>query len=232
MAIVPYLAMTAAELAEKGPLAFPAAWMACHFSSYGTGLSNLPQTLPEGSLLILNDRTPVFGHDPDRIAGQLEEAAAQLGCSGILLDFQRPGEPQTQAIAAAAAALPCPVAVTPAYAEGLDCAVFLPPPPLTAPLQAHLGPWQGRSVWLELAIDRAMYRVDPNGCRQIADHAPIPCPHTDECLHCRYGTDVQPQHIDFYLMRDRALLQALMEEAAALGVQRFIGLYQQLGNWE
>ena len=232
MAIPIYLAMTAGEIGTSTGFPENLAYMACHFSPYGTGLSNCPEHLPEGSLLILNDRTPVFGHDPDRIAGQLEEAAAQLGCSGILLDFQRPGEPQTQAIAAAAAALPCPVAVTPAYAEGLDCAVFLPPPPLTAQLQAHLGPWQGRSVWLELALDRAMYRVDPNGCRQIADHTPIPCPHTDERLHCRYGTEVQPRHIDFYLMRDRAMLQALMEEAAVLGVQRFIGLYQQLGNWE
>ena len=232
MAIVPYLAMTAAELAEKGPLPFPVAWMACHFSPYSTGLSNLPQALPKGSLLILNDRTPVFGHDPRRIAGQLEDAVAQLECAGILLDFQRPGEAQTRAIAAAAAALPCPVAVTPAYAEGLSCAVFLPPPPLNKPLAAQLQPWQGREVWLEVATDRALFRVDKSGCKQIADDDPLPCLHTDEKLHCRYGIAAQEDHIDFYLWRKKAQLQALMAEAEMLGIRRFVGLYQQLGDWE
>lgn len=232
MAIVPYLAITAAELAEKGPPPFPIAWMACHFSPYSTGLSNLPQSLPKGSLLILNDRTPVFGHDPRRIAGQLEAAAAQLECSGILLDFQRVGEAQTQAVAAAVAALPYPVAVTPAYAEGLDCAVFLPPPPLITPLKDHLRPWRGHTIWLELAIDRALFRVDKKGCKQIAYDAPLPCPHTDEKLHCRYGMAVQEDHIDFFLQREKAQLQTLTAEAEMLGIRRFVGLYQQLGDWE
>ena len=30
--------------------------------------------MPPGALLTLNDRTPIHGHDPDRIAGQLAEA--------------------------------------------------------------------------------------------------------------------------------------------------------------
>ena len=48
MAIGRYFAMTAAEI--RGCSALPAgiAWMACHFSPYGTGLSNLPPELPEG----------------------------------------------------------------------------------------------------------------------------------------------------------------------------------------
>ena len=232
MAIVPYLAMTASELAEKGPLPFPVAWMACHFSPYGTGLSNLPTQLPAGSLLILNDRTPVFCHDPQRVAGQLEQTVRQLECDGILLDFQRQNEAQTRSIATAVAALPCPVAVTPMYAEGLDCAVFLPPPPLRSPLKDYLQPWQGRSVWLELATEQALFRVDRNGSKEVVGGGSLPCPHRDEKLHCRYGMAVQEDHIDFYLQRDSMSLKAMMADAETLGVQRFVGLYQQLGDWE
>lgn len=229
MAFVPYLAMTASELRAGGPFSFPIAWMACHFSPYGTALSNLPGDLPKGSLLILNDRTPVFGHDPERIAEQLGQVVEQLECDGILLDFQRPNEPQTRTIAAAVAALPCPVAVTPEYADGLSCAVFLPPPPLTVPPEAHLEKWQGRSVWLEIGLEEATFRVDRQGCKRVKG-APLPCPHQNENLHCRYGMAVQENHIDFFLRRDVAQLRALMEEAAQLGVQRFVGLYQQLSE--
>ena len=88
MAIRSFLAMTAAEFATAGTLPEYVAWMACHFSPYGTGLTNLPPTLPPGSLLILNDRIPICGHDPERIAGQLLQTAETTQCTGVLLDFQ------------------------------------------------------------------------------------------------------------------------------------------------
>ena len=177
MAFVLYLAMTAAEFHTDSPLPCPTAWMACHFSPYGTALSNLPSALPKGSLLILNDRTPVFGHNPERIAQQLAETAEQFECSGILLDFQRPDEDRTGSIAEAIAALPYPVAVTPQYAEKLDCAVFLPPPPMTTPLKTHLAPWQGRKIWLEAAMEKQCVRVDKTGSKALPwDGDPLPCP--------------------------------------------------------
>ena len=64
MAIPQYLAMTAAEMAGTAPLPRYMAWMACHFSPYSTGLTNRPAKLRQGSLLILNDRTPIHCHDP------------------------------------------------------------------------------------------------------------------------------------------------------------------------
>jgi hypothetical protein len=230
MAIVLYSAMTAAEFRQNPAPAFPIAWMACHFSPYGTGLSNLPEALPKGSMLILNDRTPVFGHDPQRVAEQLEERAAQLECDGILLDFQRPAHPQVQAIAAAVAALPYPVGITPAYAQELECAVFLPPPPLTVPLASYLQPWQGRKIWLEAATERGCVQVNKRGSRAIdrTDTA-CPYPHVDDMLHCRYGMELGTEYIDFFLYRDETQLKALMQEGAGLGIQRFVGLYQQLG---
>ena len=58
MAIAPFLAMTAAEMQNSSQLPPKIAWMACHFSPYGLGLSNLPKELPSDSLLMVDDITP------------------------------------------------------------------------------------------------------------------------------------------------------------------------------
>ena len=71
MPIAHYLAMTAAEMAGNSVLPDRMAWMACHFSPSGVGLSNLPHWLPPGSLLILDDSTPIHDHDPQRVASEL-----------------------------------------------------------------------------------------------------------------------------------------------------------------
>lgn len=231
MEIVLYMAMTAAEFQENSRRFPHIAWMAGHFSPYGTGLSNLPTTMPEGSVLMLNDRTPVCGHDPERIAAQLNERMQEWKCDGIVLDFQRPDDPQTRAIAERIAALPFPVAVTPAYAEGLSCGVFLPPIPPTSLPETYLSPWQGREIWLDVAPECRLIRVTAEGSREIEDHDPgFPCPHTDQRLHCRYGMEAQKTHIDFHLRREKAEVESLIEEMSKRGVSRFLGLYQQLGS--
>lgn len=227
MDFVLYRAMTAAEFEKNPHFSMPMAWMACHFSPYATGLSNLPRALPVGSLLIVNDRTPIAGHDPAQIARVLDETVRRLDCSGILLDFQHDG---AQTVAAAVAALPCPVAVTPPYAAPLSCGVFLPPPALCTPLREHLAPWTGREIWLEAALQGATVRVTRDGSRTLAA-PPGACPHTDEVLHCRYGMDVRADHVDFSLQRDASQLDALLDEAVSLGVTHFVGLYQQLGDF-
>ena len=71
MAMEPYLAMTAGEIRGASVLPRRTGWLSCHFSPSGVGLSNLPVALPPGSLLILDDSTPMDGHDPEQIAGQL-----------------------------------------------------------------------------------------------------------------------------------------------------------------
>ena len=88
MALPLYLALTAAEFQNCSSLPEHAAWMACHYSPYGLGLSNIPKDLPQGSMLILNDRTPPCRHDPELIARQLGEIAERFQCGGVLLDFQ------------------------------------------------------------------------------------------------------------------------------------------------
>lgn len=231
MEIVLYMAMTAAEFRENSCRYPHIAWMACHFSPYGTGLSNLPATMPEGSVLMINDRTPVCGHDPERIAEQLKNGMQEWHCDGIVLDFQRSDDPQTKAIAEKIAALPFPVAVTPPYAEGLPCGVFLPPIPMTTLPETYLSPWKGREIWLDVATECRLIRVTAEGSREREEHgSDFPCPHTDKRLHCRYGMEAQKTHIDFHLRREKAQIESLMKEMAERGVSRFLGLYQQLGS--
>ena len=103
MALPLYLALTMAEFHNCSRLPEHAAWMACHYSPYGLGLSNLPRELPERGMLILNDRTPAQGHDPERILRQLTELAEILHYKYILLDFQRPDSPENAAVAKAIA---------------------------------------------------------------------------------------------------------------------------------
>ena len=84
MADCHHLAMTAAEISYASKLPANPAYMACHFSAYGTGLSNMPTQLPKDSLLILNDRVPVCGHDHDLIPEQLRQLVQSLKCNALL----------------------------------------------------------------------------------------------------------------------------------------------------
>ncbi len=222
-----YLAMTAAEIAANSSLPARLAWMACHFSPYGTGLSNLPKALPEGSMLMVNDRTPVGDHSPEAIACQLQDVIQNFGCSRILLDFQRPGEARTREITEMILReLPCPVAVSECYAEGLPCPVFLPPLPLWKTINEYIEPWAGREIWLEAALDAARITVTEKGT------AFLPCPaqeapfsHLDAELCCHYGIALTDSAAVFTLQRTEEDLQQLMEKEQ---VSCFVGLYQEL----
>ena len=231
MALPMYLAMTAAEISACGALPPQLAFMACHFSPYGTGLSNFPEALPKNSMLILNDRTPVLGHDPQLIAAQLTELAEQWQISSVLLDFQRPEQPRTAAIAGAVLdALTCPVGITEYYAKDLYCPVFLSPPPLHQPLEVYLAPWAGRELWLEAALDSEVITVTEAGSHCAAGYPPSSqyFPFTDERLHCRYHTQVSEEQIRFTLQRTPEDLAGLLQQAQELGIARAIGLYQEL----
>ena len=206
--------------------------MACHFSCYGTGLSNRPQALPQGAMLIVNDRTPVYGHDPELIAEQLLEILSQNTLSGVLLDFQRT-DPQQQVIAQKIVqSLPCPVGVTAPYAKELACPVFLPLPPLYSPVEEALSQWEGREIWIDAALDAARITVTGDG----TEYSQIPfSPSTDplfsqEELHCSYTTRVTDKNATFTLYRDRGALFSLLEHLQSFGVSRAVGLYQELGN--
>lgn len=232
MALPLYLAMTASEIFCAAELPPKCAYMACHFSPYGTGLSNFPQALPKGSLLIVNDRTPVLGHDPALIAAQLSETVAEWEADGVLLDFQRPGSALTAQIAESIlTALSCPVCVSEHYARELNCPVFLPPCPLNRPLTDYIAPWQGRELWLEAALDTQVITVTPTGSRISQDCTARDNPflHEELLLHCHYSIETDDDQIRFTLNRTEEDLSALLQEAEALNIRRAVGLYQELG---
>lgn len=223
-----YLAMTGAEYEKNADTVEKMAWMACHFSPYGTGLSNFPCNLPEGAILILNDRTPVCGHDPELIAAQVRELTEQFACSRVLLDLQRPGEAQTAAIVQhILQTLSCPAAVSEHYGKDLDCPIFLSPLPLLRSLEDHLAPWGKREIWLELTGAAACYEVTESGCRFWPESAAPQYTHTDEQLCCRYTIEETDAAISFHIWQDPLLVQ---QQASRIeNVTCLVGLYQELG---
>ncbi len=226
-----YLAMTAAELDTVQNLPKKLAYMACHFSPYGTGLSNFPDTLPPDSLLILNDRTPICGHDKTLIAKQLNQLCEDFGCRGILLDLQRPNDPQNRELVEALChVFPGRIAVSHLYAKGLTCPVFLPPLPVGQTLNAHIAPWSGRELWLDLCGDAAQVTVKSEGSKWEAQlpYEPDGLPFYHDSLHCSYRIAVQQDRAEFFLCRSAAHLPRLMEEGKSLGITCFMGLYQEL----
>ncbi len=230
MAIPRYLAFTSAEFASCQELPAHSAWMACHFSPYGTDLTNLPDQLPPGCLLILNDRTPVHGHDPQRIRKTLEEAAVHLQYSALLLDLQRPDCPETQRIVDELLTLPCPVCVSQPYAASRDCPVFLPPVPPNILLWEYLAPWKGRQIWLEAALNSVTLTVSSDGCAAEAqEHCDGESyPHADGNLHCHYRLELAGEHCKICMKRTTDDLLSLLSEAEELGVAAAVGLYQEL----
>ncbi len=177
--------------------------------------------------MILNDRTPVNGHDPQRVAEEMAQLAARHKCSGILLDLQYPNLADTgKIVRAICETTPCPVAVTESYCRDANCAVFLTPP-LHIPLSEYLSVWHGREIWLEAAVESADYLLTEAGCRmEIPGTEPADFPHWDAAAFCRYRIQPEIDAVRFSLRRHKAELYAMM--AGAEGVTRFVGLYQQL----
>lgn len=229
MAIPLYLAMTPAEFQNTQTLPPNIAWMSCHFSPGGKGLSNLPLQLPPGSLLILDDRFPPDGHDIQYIKSQLEDALPALACCGLLLDFQRPEDQQTAQIVHCLLELNIPVGVSSCYAQCTDHPVFLPPCPITEPLADYLAPWKDREIWLEISTGSVCARISRQGCR-MDETAETSFPHRDADLFCHYRIEAAPAELRFHIARTEEDQKTLMEQAERYGITKAIGLYQELGK--
>lgn len=230
MATETFLAMTSAEIANNPGFPSKIGWMACHFSPYSTGLSNLPQWLPEGALLILNDLTPIRGHDQIRIGQQLLDRIETLHCCGLLLDFQRAECAETKALTGhLLQALPCPVVVSECYARDFDCPVFLPPVPPSCPLEEHIRVWTGRDIWLEIGWDGEQIRLTEEGSTfvPLPRFVPPDTGHYNAVLHCHYQTNVA-EDVRFTLWRTQEDFAELLDEAEKLGITKTVGLFQEL----
>ena len=226
-----HLAMTPVEFFAAGRLPEHIAWMACHFSPGNQGLSNLPGQLPPDSVLILNDSIPPAGHDPVIILTQLNYLIRELQVACVLLDFQRPENPETVKLTALLVEyLPFPVCVSPLYAINDCCPVFLPSPLPHQPLEAHIAPWAGREIWLELAPDAEKIAVTEAGSAftPLPPEFSIELPFVDTELCCKYQTQIQEASVLFTLYRDRQMLQQLQQQAATLGISNCVSLYRHM----
>ena len=225
MALPLYLALTAREFTDCSSLPAHPAWMAFHFSPYGTGLCNLPPALSEGSILILNDRIPPAGHDPESILEQLRT----LDFSTLLLDFQRPGCTEISALVRfLATELGRPVGISESYARDGDGAVFLPPVPPDVAVDKYLSPWQGREIWLEAALDGLHYTITQEGSAARTLSVRPTQGLIDDALFCHYRGETLRDRVEISLWRTRSDLDALLEKAQTLGVTQAVGLWQEL----
>lgn len=233
MPIAHYLAMTPGEMTGKTGFPDHTAWMACHFSSSGSGLSNLPTWLPAGSLLILDDSTPIHDHAPERIALELGECMERLQCVGLLLDFQRANESQTRALTRyLCSALSCPITVSEAYADALDCAVFLSPVLPDETIQSRLARWGRREIWLDTSMEGMEITLTAQGAKA----APLPLweqpagGFAETRLHCHYRISLSDDRAVFTLWRTPEDIAAQLAEAEGLGVTAAVGLYQEFSS--
>lgn len=227
MGITQYLAMTEQEL-SAGPPPPCLAYLGCYFLE--SGLGGLPQSLPPGALLILDDRTPLENLPIPEIGEALGNILTRFSCRGLLLDFERPGIAPQKALAAfLARQLPCPVAAPPEYAPEKG-PVFLPPVPVDCTVENHLAPWQGREIWLDTGLCGLDLTLTPAGVISSPAAAPLPQGFYDEALCCRYTIQQTPQGFLFRLGRDRACLQKLLARAEPLGVSLSVGLWQELSS--
>lgn len=230
MAIKAYLAMTAAEFYNASHLPREMAWMACHFSPYGTGLSNLPRELPEGAVLIVNDITPIHNHDPETIIRQLSQCIEAFRCSAVLLDFQRLPNDETEDLAQhLLQALPCPTVMTENLAWDFDCPILLPPCPLYRPLQTHIQKYMEREIWLEISAEQTditLYQ-DHNTIASLPGKEIAAEGFEDAFLHCHYGMEVTSEAIKFHLWRTKEDQAAFLNHAQELGISAVVGLYQE-----
>ena len=216
MEICRYLAMTRWEM-ENFPVPqgfFPA------LLPWEPNLADLPERLPEETVLVLHDGFPIESPGP------ILEAVEKTGCSGVLLDFQKPG--QEAILKALVRELPHPIAVSEPYAREVGGAVFLPPCPPDRPLETHLAPWKDRQIWLDTAPEVLELTLTETGCTAKTLPSPPNSPHfTHETLNCRYKIETFPNKLTFTLWRDKQMLEAHMEQAQALGVTKTFTLFQE-----
>ena len=224
MAIPLYFALTGAEFRLCREVPDYCGWLACHFSPYGKGITNFAQNLPDGGMLILDDSTPINGHDPQQIIEQI----AALSIDSVLLDFQRSPTEESLNMAKELSTLPCPVGIAESHAQNLSCPIFLSAPPLHIPLRTYITPYQGREIWLEVALGQECVTIDENGQKAAAWFASDLPIFSSPTLACRYQIVLEDQQVSFLFHRTKEDLPTLLTLAQSLGITRAIGLYQEL----
>lgn len=226
MGIPQYLAKTERETLLYPDDAGPIAWLGCSFGK--NGLTGLPEVLPAGSLLVLDDSVPMADQSIPDIADALQQTLAKFSCCGLLLDFQQQGCAQQRTLAEYLAAhLSHPIAAPQEYAPK-GCALFVPPVPPEIPIETYLAPWAGREIWLDMALSVRTLHLTAAGCSVSDDAESDPTgDFYDESLCCVYRIQKTDDGFLFRLARDHRCTRALLDRAAGLGVTAAVGLWQE-----
>ena len=174
---------------------------------------------PPGVLPVITDCFPLDGQALQRIC---------QGREALLLDFVRP---PTTSLQDMLQGLPCPCGAPPGYTD--EGPVFLPPAPLHVPLEQYFAPYRSREIWLEAALQRQAITVTAEGVT-IAPPRPnrsFEGGFYDENLRCRFIQEFTEDRAVFTLFDTPETLVKKLDHAAALGVTRAVGLYQELGGY-
>lgn len=221
-------AITQEEIRQMSTLPAQFAWMACHFDPNGNGIIDLPETLPPGCILILNDQIPYNGHSGEIIAQKLKECAQKWRLNGILLDFERPiPEEQKETARMLVNTLPCPVVCgQDTEIEGLISLIQMPPL-LENPKKYFQ---RKKGAWLELQKQAVNFCIEKDGCKSDSVEVPqmeIIKGLQDNELYVHYHFTVNTENADLLLWRDRQDREKIMELAKEAGIDTIIGLYQE-----
>lgn len=204
--------------------------MGCHFIS--GGLTALPENLPRNSLLMIDDRIPLEKCNIAEVKNKLDRLTEEFRLAGILLDFQRSGSAESQALSIFLSKhMTVPVAVTEHYAQATSGPVFVCMPPAHQTIISSLEQWRGREIWLELATDRKTVIIDTEGCRvtESGDQAVITPSYCGK-RYSHYKIDFQGRAARFTFNRGIEDLKKIICDKKALGIKHTVGLYQELGT--
>lgn len=221
MAIRPYLAMTAEEIAQNPTFYQKSALIYCPFSE-------ATLSIPGSEILILTDSNPVNLQFADDCICRISSKRPPM----VIVDFQRPELPAAvRFIRMLLDRLPCPVYVSDLYASDFSCPVFLSPLPPYKKLADHIQPWIGRDICLDISTERSQIRVTEEGSAitRLPPSQDTGNGFADSCLHCHYSISASDDTAVFTLWRTEEDLTALLDEAEGLGIRHTIGLYQELG---
>lgn len=166
MSIPLFLAMTATDFSFTRKKPEQLAWMSVHFSQSNGCLSNLPPSLPPGSLIILDDQIPWNDHDLERICQCLTRLLVRDRSYGLLLDFEREPCQETLTLAKALTqcclGIGCRIAMPRSYlTEGAAC--FCPPIPCNESWSEK--DFSGGPVWLDVTPTAVLAEISSKGVR-------------------------------------------------------------------
>ncbi len=233
MSIPFFLAISAQEFPFLSELPSNIAWMSVHFSSYGSGLSNLPHNLPKGSLLILDDQTPWEGHSTEVVCREIVESLLENQATGLLLDFERPATPETNLLTTALSQCCREIGVmlgAPLSYATDDAAIFISPLPCQTPPERLYQ--KNRKVWLDVSPGAYLIHIGAQGATgQAADQRSFPDGiypvFTDTELCCSYRSRPNAGGVDILLNHSRESIETMLATLDENAVQLAIGLYRE-----